>query len=238
MADKVKCNHCGHEWTPRGFTRPKVCHACNSKFWDIPRGMPKILVKRCSRCKQTKPRSEFGARRANDDGLQGVCRECRRISCSDSKHRLGYCAPMNESKDCNQYLGICVAERVINNCGMFKTIVKMPNNNPGFDFICNREFKIDVKSACRTFVVRNEHELNPWWTFHIDHNTIADWFVIIAFDDREHLIPLHAWVIPGDKINHLICLTITESERSLEKWRPYERLLDQIDSCCDELRSN
>jgi hypothetical protein len=234
----LKCKVCGREWVPR-TPSPRICPTCKSKSWNRPD--PEIFpegMKRCNKCKEIKPTTDFGPRAKNADGLQSVCRACKRQACAESKHRLGYCSPMNESPRCSQFLGICVAEKVIRHCGMFNIVTKTVNNTSGYDFVCGRGYKIDVKSACRTFVVRNGHELNPWWTFHIDHNEIADWFVIIAFDDREHLTPLHAWVIPGDKINHLICLTITDSERSLVKWRLYERPLDQIDSCCDALRSD
>lgn len=195
-------------------------------------------MKRCTKCKEIKPIGEFGPRKRNADGLSSVCRACRRQACAESKHRLGYCSPMDSSPNCSQFLGICVAERVIIHSGMFNVIKRAPNNTPGYDFVCGRGYKIDVKSACKTFANRNGHALTPWWTFHIDHNKTADWFVAIAFDDREHLKPLRVWMIPGDVINHLVCLTITDSKRSLAKWAIYERCLDQISMCCDGMRKD
>ena len=234
----LKCKICGREWIPR-TSSPLVCPTCKSRQWNRPD--PEKLpdgMKRCNQCKDIKLISEFGPRIKNKDGRSSVCRVCRRQACAESKHRLGHTKPMKESPQCSQFLGVCVAERVIRHCGMFNIITKAPNNTPGYDFVCGRGYKIDVKSACRTFAIRNGNSLTPWWTFHIDHNKIADWFVTIAFDDRVHLTPLHAWMIPGDVINHLVCLTITESERSLVKWEQYERPLDQIESCCDVLRKS
>jgi len=35
-------------------------------------------LKRCSRCKQEKPVTEFGKHQRRKDGLQSYCRECKR----------------------------------------------------------------------------------------------------------------------------------------------------------------
>lgn len=38
-----------------------------------------LLVKRCARCRETKPASEFYCKRAEHDGLQPYCKDCAKI---------------------------------------------------------------------------------------------------------------------------------------------------------------
>src|SRR5690606_21678203 len=40
--------------------------------------METMTMKRCSRCKQEKPETEFGEDQSRKDGLHPYCRECRR----------------------------------------------------------------------------------------------------------------------------------------------------------------
>jgi len=47
-------------------------------FW-YRTGVLSLLVKRCPRCRQTKPHSEFHRHRSRRDGLQSVCKSCRKV---------------------------------------------------------------------------------------------------------------------------------------------------------------
>lgn len=144
-------------------------------------------------------------------------------------HRKAGQLPFDENKECTSYFGIYIgehdiAERVLN-C-LFKTVERMPYNNSKYDFVCDGK-KIDVKSGCM-LKTRNG------WQFCIDYNTIADYFLIIAFDNREDLNQLHIWLIPGHVLNHLSGTTICPS--TLSKWEEYELSLDDVITCCDESR--
>ena len=237
---KLKCLRCGYEWYPRTEKRPGVCPRCKCLKWDEPRrvfpsgSLMPAEFKKCSRCGETRKITDFQHRKQSSDGYTGVCKICIRKSCSASKHKLGYCNSMEENRNCGQYLGIHIAERVLIMCGMFQGVERATNNTRGYDFICSKGFKIDVKSA--TMRTRGNAS-NPYWIFHIDHNKIADWFVVIAFDDRINLTPLHIWMIPGAMLNHLTGLSITNSQRSLGKWKKFERPIDQLSKCCDKLKS-
>jgi hypothetical protein len=134
--------------------------------------------------------------------------------------------PFNENKECSSYLGIHVAERVLSH--VFKDVKRMPLNNRGFDFICSKGKKVDVKSACL--------QKNGAWKFNINHNIIADYFLCLAFDNREDLNPLHAWLIPGGKVNHLVSAVISQS--TINKWDEYRLDLSKVNACCDSLRVN
>ena len=92
--------------------------------------------------------------------------------------------PMKLNKKCSQFLGCHVAERVLSH--VFKDVQRMSNGNKGYDFICNKGFKIDVKSSCI--------QKNNSYIFSIRYNNIADYFLCIAFDNRENLNPQYIFV--------------------------------------------
>lgn len=129
--------------------------------------------------------------------------------------------------DCSTFLGVVVAERVLSK--VFKNVQRMAQGNPGYDFICGKGFKIDVKGSC----LRKKLEQ---WNFHIERNQEADYFLCLAFDNRKDLNPLHIWLIPGDVLNHLIGTSIARS--TLEKWSKYELTdkLGDVLACCDTLK--
>ena len=132
--------------------------------------------------------------------------------------------PMNENKKCPAFLGVYVAEQVLSH--VFKNVVRMPYGNHGYDFKCSNGFLIDVKGSCL-------HK-NGSWHFDIRHNLIADYFLCLAFDNREDLNPLHAWLLPGDKFNHYVCPSISLS--TVHKWDVYMLDISKVTSCCNILK--
>ena len=136
---------------------------------------------------------------------------------------------MSENRNCASFLGVYVAERVLSH--VFKHVEKMPNGNPGYDFICGGGHKIDVKSACR-------HVRKNWadmWVFHIEKNQIAEYFLCLAFDNRDDLNPEHIWLIPSNKINDHVSIGI--SETTLAKWDEYKLDIEKVSACCNALRN-
>ena len=135
---------------------------------------------------------------------------------------------MNENRACSQFLGVYVAEQVLSH--VFKNVEQMLINTPGYDFICGKGYKVDVKSSCRsscgTFADR--------WIFHIDKNQIADYFLMAAFDNRNDLNPEHIWLIPSGEINDHVSISVSES--TLHKWEQYEIGIDEVVLCCDEIK--
>ncbi len=79
---------------------------------------------------------------------------------------------MEGNKNCASYLGVHIAERLLKH--IYKNVEQMPYGNPGYDFICDKGYKIDVKSSC----VRKSW--GGFWGFHIFKNTIADYFIFVA----------------------------------------------------------
>ena len=135
---------------------------------------------------------------------------------------------MSDNKDCAAFLGVYVAERVLSH--VFKHVQRMPNNNPGYDFICGRGYKIDVKSSC----CYHSKTQADRWAFKIRKNQIAEYFLCLAFDNRESLNPEHIWLIPAENISDHENTSI--SIMRLDKWSEYELDIDRVSTCCNILR--
>lgn len=129
------------------------------------------------------------------------------------------------NKSCPTYLGITIAEKMLSK--LFNNIEVMPPKNPGFDFICNNGYKIDVKSSTLH---------NNQWGFCIRYNKTPDYFLCLAFDDRDNLNPQHIWLIPGYILNNQTGANISKS--TLNKWEKYEQPIDKAIICCNTMRNN
>ena len=169
-----------------------------------------------------------------------ICKSCRykrrkqwvkanpnraKILWTRNSRKRGY-QPFNENKECPAFLGVHITEEVLSR--VFKNVQRMPYGNPGYDFICNKGKRIDVKSSCKSKTRNN-------WIFTIRHNTIADYFLCLAFDNREDLNPLYVWLLPGNKLNHLKSTTISQS--SIHKWDGYILDISKVITCCNTARS-
>jgi len=161
---------------------------------------------------------------------QYICTSCRLIyQCKyqrERSHRLGIHQPMGENKECSQYLGIHIAEQVLSH--VFENVKQMPLHNPGYDFTCGGGYDVDVKSSCR-------HN-NGRWMFNIKRNTIANYFLFLAFDSREDLNPQHIWLIPGNIVNHLVGASITPS--TIHKWDKYRLNINKVIKCCNIMKGD
>ena len=209
-----------------------------------------IPTKTCSKCGETKSLIEFNRDKTKKDGRRPDCKECRKVQKrkyyqnhrermnkqsreyhkehkNEIRQQKGYIS-MNQNKNCSLYLGIVIGECLIRH--LFKDVEVMPHGNPKFDFICNKGKKIDVKSGCTT--LSNGY---PRWVFQIDYNTIADYFILVAFDNLTDLNPLHLWMIPGKEINNQTKASISPS--TIHKWSQWERDINDAQLCCTEIKN-
>jgi len=153
-------------------------------------------------------------------------------------HRNGECKSMSENKECSQYLGIHIAERILNK--VFNNTKRMPNNNEGCDFICNEGHKVDVKSAC---CIKNKKDSTKW-LFNIKKNKIPDYFLLLAFNNRKNLEPKHIWlinsyeIIRNRKLNQFLGLVIANSKFGVKQFKQYEvkDKLSKVIKCCNKLK--
>lgn len=170
---------------------------------------------------------------------RGLCRKCydakyraehseKMRACSERNNRLRGHKPMSENRDCALFLGVHVAERVLSK--IFKDVQKMPMNHSGYDFICNRGKRIDVKSSTIHTVAKQ----SDCWIFRIERNRIADYFLLIAFDNRDDLTPQHIWLMPGNAVNDRIAIGV--SVTTIDKWDEYRIPIDKTIACCDKLK--
>lgn len=202
-------------------------------------------TKHCNGCNQDKPLSEFYTRKSGRRAGEVThrCRECTKTECKTYRDKHpeywrvsgGYrrhpeCRPMSDAPDCPSYLGIYVAEQVLSK--FFDHMERTLPNTKGYDYICGKGYKIDVKSSC---MLRPKNG-NPLWGFHLYYNSIADWFLCLAFDNRESLNPMHVWLLPGKKFSNKSGISITNTTRGLAKWAKYERPIDNVIACCEQMR--
>lgn len=199
-------------------------------------------TKWCSGCQQEKALDQFyfhktGRKKGSPLYYCKICNNKRKClwekdhpgHSAELKHLRGLYKPMAESKNCAQYLGVVVAEKALSK--FFNNITRMPNGNQGFDFLCEKGFKIDVKSGC-LIDAKCSH-----WHFSIFKNKIANYFLLLAFDSRESLEPQHVWLVPGNVINNKGGIAIYNTKRSLAKWSQYEKPLDRVIACCNLMKT-
>lgn len=183
--------------------------------------------KMCNTCGLIKPISEFYKRTDRENTYRFDCIECYSKT-SEARRRSNGIVSYKENKNCHAYLGIHVAERVLSN--IFKNVVRMKLGNPGYDFICNKGYKIDVKASTMT----KRPDESPRWQFGIKNNKIADYFLCLAFDNIEDLNPRHLWLIPGSAVNNQKYITVCEN--TVHKWSQWEKPIREVKRCCNVLK--
>lgn len=139
------------------------------------------------------------------------------------RHDTGRQLPMCESKDSNWsvYFGNFIVENYI--IKTFEYPVKMPPNNPGFDWICKKGQKIQCKARCLKYD-------GKWsgWHFTINFNKMADYFILSAWDSKDSLVPLHVWIFHKDDIVRGIkfwrreTFSISNTPEKLKEFEKYE----------------
>jgi hypothetical protein len=82
--------------------------------------------------------------------------------------------------------------------------------------------------------MKHRYDWSPSYSFVLRNNQIADYFLCIAFDNREDLNPLHLWLLPADIFNHLNTLSISES--TLNKWDEYKLDISPTVKQCEQLK--
>ena len=190
-----------------------------------------IGMKFCHDCGKDLPLSEFGFNRHRKDGRQSYCMEHCRARGNASNHRLGKSIPLGKNRACASFLGVHVAENVLS--AYFDNLVRMPSCNVGYDYVCGKGFKIDVKSSC---LHKDEIRKSGRWEFRIHRNQIADYFLCLAFDDRESLTPMHVWLFPraiGAGKNSIV---VGNTARSINKYKVFERPVDDVLTACEMMR--
>lgn len=92
-------------------------------------------------------------------------------------HETGRNLPKEFDEDCSRYFGEFIAENYI--IKTFENPVRMPPNNPGFDWLCKKGEKIQCKARC----LKYESGHSPRWSYRLadnrgNFNETADWFIL------------------------------------------------------------
>ena len=209
------CSKCGFESTSEHFRSKNVCKKCrteylheyNTKYYIL--NKDKIII-------QSK-------KWANDNS------EKRKNSATKRRRAAGE-KSMSENRECTQFLGVHVAENVLSK--VFEDVIKQPFGNPGFDFICNKGKKIDVKSGCLIYGKSRDER----WQFRLNKNKIADYFLCLAFDNRKDLNPMYIWLIPASDVNHQVGISVTIA--TFSKWDKYALDINKVSDCCDIMKGD
>jgi len=224
-------------------------------------GTPKMPCKACAdEYQRTHPRSEESKQRARDRAKAWALAYPERKRLSDQtyhkahfkesqeyrmankehirqrdnewRYRTCRSKPLKDSKELPTYLGVYIAERVLSN--YFEDIQRMPYGNKGYDYVCKRGFKIDVKSS----VLHHRENRIPRWVFPTRHNTTADHFLCLAFDNRESLNPVHIWLVPSKDVAIKPSISVGDCDKSLSLWSKYAKPIDKVISSCNALRGD
>ena len=191
-----------------------------------------LLYSKFNKCEITK--MEYYNKWAKSKGFKNI-----KDYNNEYNHKSGRCLPMSENKECAQYLGVIIAERILPL--IFNNVEMKPYGYPGYDAICSRNLKIQVKSSCL-------HIKDNSCFFSIKKNKVADYFFMVAFDNRENLNVIHIWLIKSDeniktqsfdgKLNERSGFTISNSEKILKKYVKYEIVdkLEEIQKICNEFK--
>lgn len=162
-------------------------------------------------------------------------------------YEKGICVPSSEDEDLSQYfgnLGEQLFKKFLN--VIFENVERMKYTNYGFDFTCNniskefinkhptfklevnKEYRIQIKARCRRI-----YEKYIRWDFPIKYNN-ADYFILVAFDNRENLNIIHVWIfhkndiVRGDKFWRRDSFTITDVPFKLEEFLDHE-LIEELE---------
>lgn len=136
-------------------------------------------------------------------------------------HETGRNFPAEDNPDCPRCFGDFTENLMIQT---FEDAIKMSSNNPGYDWTCNRGYKIDNKGACLQYIDGK----SPKWLFNIIYNDIADWFILSAWDNRDSLTPLHVWafhkndIVRGRKFWRRTGFSVINTPKGLKEFEKYE----------------
>lgn len=144
----------------------------------------------------------------------------------------GMPSPIKENRMDTRFLGVYIAENGINK--IYEGSERMEMNNKGYDIICPKGYKIDVKAA-----ILNRYNI---FNFAINKNKIADYFVLVGFNNIIELKPLRIWVVEcndniyGHPIKELSRLIILNEPLHIYRYQKYEKLdkLNMLKNICKE----
>lgn len=178
-------------------------------------------AKKCIRCKRVLPKDEFEMWKGKSDAgtyLEiplNVCRDCKNLEEVIWRWETDRSGSMLTNAECGLYIWEH-GKRII--LQLFPDVREMPHLNHGYNFICSNRKKLAVRAGR---ILRGH--ASPTWSFHTKNNDDADYIACFAFKDM--ILPLrllHLWIIPHDVFGGKKWVTMTGSDKGLNKWKKYE----------------
>lgn len=187
-----------------------------------------LVQKYCNKCNTIKDTSEFNVHKHRSDGLQVYCKSCMKKIIKDIRENKPDYVPVQCKRYCSNFLGCYIAETVLSS--IYENVERMPYGNVGYDFVCAKGYKIDCKAA----IITTAKNGSSRWVFAINKNKIADYFLLLGFDNRDNLTPMKCWLIPGHVLNNNVLVGIALSVS--DKWKEYEKDIDKVIASCDLMK--
>lgn len=152
------------------------------------------------------------------------------------KYYPGMPNPTKENRLLKSFIGSYIAENGISK--LFEGCQKMKKNNPGYDIICPKGYKLDVKASVLS-------RFNTFG-FHIAKNQIADYFILVGFDNVINLKPLYLWILKRDDIVRGRCIKdiegiyVSNDPESIKQFEKYSRIykLKELTNICEEFNKH
>lgn len=134
-----------------------------------------------------KTSTEYNNKNARDIGFKDWAERLR-----EWRHDAGISGVAIEAnEDCSSWFGEFTEKLMIHR---YPGAIKMPPQNPGFDYLWRdedgKEVKIDNKGRCLQYIDGNG---SPRFIFLIIHNNVADRFILSGWNNRKSLTPLVAF---------------------------------------------
>lgn len=162
--------------------------------------------------------------------LYGDVKKYNRDHMRKYRHDNGLSVSMSDNIFCTSHIGICIGEVVAKPIltEIFGSIDKtMPYCYPGYEYVVKRGLKIDVKTA-NLSLSNVDGIFYDSWSFHIKCNNIADYFLLLAFDNLEDKTLLHILLVGKNEMvrkkrfNRFDHLKITNSYKGLLHFLKYD----------------
>lgn len=169
------------------------------------------MNKTCTKCHETKPLDDFYNHKKGKNGKMSYCKECtiKKTGKYAQEHR-------EEGKEYHRKYNQEHRDEAREKAGQ----ISMYENKS-----CSKYLGIVIAERLIRHLFKDVK---------INRNTIADFFICVAFDNREDLNPLHIWMIPGSELNQKGKTSISLSR--IHKWDKWKRDINDAQLCCAELK--
>lgn len=175
---------------------------------------------------------------------------------NEMNHEMGRFSAYSDNSECPTYFGQYIEEKYVSQIFDHPVPFEFPkdelgritDNHKPYDYLCKKGLKIKmVSSVCHTSpskVSKVTGDMLPYFEYAIRKNSVPDYYILSAWDNRESLDPLFVWIIKSNEIfittqsRKLFWdrenLSISFNENGIKKMKQYEAndKLDKLKEIC------